>query len=685
MDTLVQGYSNYTNELKYNHHTVPPSMNRSHLLNHTYTNLPNDSIRSLNPAVDESPPSDLSSEKSISEENDYFDEVLKYMNQMLMEEEDLENKPCMFHECSALQAAEKSFYDVIGEKYPFSPNLSSDCTSSNDSNFVNNLFDEPLQVLDEPESEFNAFLGQSSVFDNTLESNLQPFVLSNTFYDVGGQVLDTPPISENMLNQNYQYYTVEPKEEISNYGSRQKKNHYREDSDSLQEERSNKHLAGYAEESVESLMYDKVLLCPNMNPGLLEMPSEEESLKEKVKIQTKGSNNAGRPKGKKQGISKKEVVDLRSLLTQCAQAVASSNVRAAGELLKKIKQHSSPYGDGTERLGYYFANALEARLAGTGMSLYAAFANKKIMAAEILKAYQSYVTACPFHKMSNIFANKSIGKLANGASRLHIIDFGILYGFQWPSLIQCLSMREGGPPRLKITGIDWPQPGFRPAERVEDSGRRLANYCQRFNVPFKFNAIAKKWENITIEDLKIDREEMIVVNSLYRLRNVPDETVVASSPRDTVLNLVKRINPDMFILGVLNGTFNAPFFVTRFREALFHFSTLFDMFEATAQREDRDRMLFEQEVFARDAMNVIACEGTGRIERPETYKQWQVRNHRAGFRQMGLYNEIVKEVSGKVRSRYHKDFLVDEDSNWMLQGWKGRVLYALSCWKPVQD
>jgi len=287
--------------------------------------------------------------------------------------------------------------------------------------------------------------------------------------------------------------------------------------------------------------------------------------------------------------------------------------------------------------------------------------------------------------MSNIFANKSIGKLAKGADRLHIIDFGILYGFQWPSLIQCLSMREGGPPRLKITGIDLPQPGFRPAERVEDSGRRLANYCQRFNVPFEYNAIAKKWESITIEDLKIDRDEMIIVNSLYRLRNVPDETVVASSPRDTVLNLVKRIRPDMFILGVVNGTFNAPFFLTRFREALFHFSTLFDMFEATAEREDKDRMLFEQEVFAREAMNVIACEGTGRIERPETYKQWQVRNQRAGFRQMGLYNEIVKEVSGKVKLRYHKDFLVDEDSNWMLQGWKGRVLYALSCWKPVHD
>lgn len=84
-------------------------------------------------------------------------------------------------------------------------------------------------------------------------------------------------------------------------------------------------------------------------------------------------------------------------------------------------------------------------------------------------------------------------------------------------------------------------------------------------------------------------------------------------------------------------------------------------------------------------MNIVACEGTARVERPEPYKQWQLRNQRAGFRQLPLEQDIVKEVRAKVQRRYHKDFLVDEDDYWMLQGWKGRVIYALSCWKPVDD
>ena len=46
---------------------------------------------------------------------DTFGAVLQYLNQMLMEE-DLEQRPCMYQELSALQAAEKSFYDALTGK-----------------------------------------------------------------------------------------------------------------------------------------------------------------------------------------------------------------------------------------------------------------------------------------------------------------------------------------------------------------------------------------------------------------------------------------------------------------------------------------------------------------------------------------------------------------------------------------
>lgn len=614
MDTLVRGYLAPTNDFQANcrSRSVFPEEN----------------------GVLESSSFETEGSPSSSEgEIDHSDAILKFINIMLMEEEDLENKPCMLHDCLALQAKEKSLYDLL-----------------NTNNNNNNL------------DHFSS--GSSSDISSFLESSW-----SDNLRDFESSLMSPSPM--------HNPPSLLPP--LDNQPTREKKHRYREDGESAEDQRSNKQLANNVGESEPLEMFDKVLLCSNTDDPM-NMMSTCDGARNK-KWQPKGTGR-GRPRGgaKKQGV----VVDLRSLLMQCAQAVATYDARTVNDLLLKIRHHSSPHGDATERLAHYFAKALEARLAGTGTAVYA-FSNARISAAVILRGYQTFITACPFKKMSNLLANKTIRKLAHSTPTLHIIDFGILYGFQWPCLIQALSERPGGPPMLRITGIDFPQPGFRPAERVADTGHRLARYCERFGVPFQYNAIAQKWETIKVEDLKIAKDELLVVNSLYRLQNVPDETVVVNSPRDAVLKLIKKINPDIFIHGVVNGTYNTPFFVTRFREALFHYSSLFDMFEATVPREDPNRLLFEEEVFGRDATNIIACEGTERLDRPETYKQWQVRNVRAGFRQLPLDQDIVRYVRNKVENEYHKDFSVDEDGKWMLQGWKGRVLHAISYWKPAHN
>ena len=57
----------------------------------------------------------------------------------------------------------------------------------------------------------------------------------------------------------------------------------------------------------------------------------------------------------------------------------------------------------------------------------------------------------------------------------------------------------------------------------------------------------------------------------------------------------------------------------------------------------------------------------------------------AGLRQLPLNPEIVQVVREKVKGCYHKDFVVDTDHHWLLQGWKGRILYAISTWVANED
>ncbi|KAG2670133.1 hypothetical protein I3843_14G068500 [Carya illinoinensis] len=688
---------------------------------------------------------------SPTDDSDGSDTVLKYINQMLMEE-DMESKPCMFHDPLALQAAEKSFYELLGGKNPPSPDQrlpymdqhigspddnssgscsdhSSNCSSSfSNGNTVDSLWNHakfgeykpslfknplPTDFVFRSTSKPSAPLSFNSLNSFTrdgyglFDSSVSKLVFSELFTEGDSVLQFNRGVEEaskflpkgkqlivdlesnkfsSIMNKKAPEVVVKTEideREQSPAGLRGRKTYERGDTE-LEDGRSNKQAAISMDESDESElsdMFDKVLLCAVRK----EEPSvctDEGLVNGNKNLRQNGQSN--KSSGEKTRVkSNKNVVDLRTLLVMCAQAVSADDRRTASELLKQIRKHSSPFGDGSKRLAHYIADSLEARLDGTGTQIYTALASKRTSAADMLKAYQIYVSTCPFHKLANIFANHMILQAAEQAETLHVIDFGILYGFQWPALMFCLSRRSGGPPKLRITGIELPQPGFRPAERVQDTGRRLAKYCERFGIPFEFNAIAQKWDTIRIEDLKINRDEVLAVNCIDRFKNLLDETVVVSSPRNLVLNLIRKINPDIFVHGIVNGSYNAPFFVTRFREALFHFSTMFDMLDANIAREDPMRLMFEKEFFGREAMNVIACEGSERVERPETYKQWQVRNTRAGFRQLPLDRELMKKVRDKLADKYHDDFVVNEDGHWMLQGWKGRIVQATSCWVPV--
>ncbi|KAI3817766.1 hypothetical protein L1987_11564 [Smallanthus sonchifolius] len=646
------------------------------------------------------PQSSFKDEGDLHEDSDFSDLVLKYINQMLMEE-DIEEKHCMFQESAALQAAERSFYNVLMVKdqnqdpdpypYPAAESMASfgisrsmngtglTCDVSESSILPNTLTNFDSQ------SRFHPLFSSSNVVDGFVDSPVSILSFPDMFCDNRSTVRFQKGVDEasrfvpsgRMLDQ--KTVKLEKSHEIGSIvdGSRGKRNPYSKDL--VEEGRNSKQSAVYSEPTVRSQMFDDVLLCG----GAKTHPSQCEYARK----ETVSKGQAGQPKGsngvKARGKKHKEVVDLRTLLSLCAQSVASNDQRGVTDLLKRIREHASPTGDGMQRLAHYFSAGLEARMAGSGTGIYKALLSRPTSAVDILKAYHLFLGCFPFTKISHFVSNKTIMSVAQNKTKLHIIDFGILYGFQWPCLIQRLSARPGGPPEIRITGIDFPCPGFRPAQRVEETGRRLANYAETFGVQFKFKAIAQKWETISIEDLELDYEETLVVNCAYRFRNLLDETVMVDSPRNTVLDLIRKMNPEIFIQGIVNGSYSAPFFLKRFREALFFFSSLFDMLDATVDRLTEERMLVEKTIWGREAMNVIACEGGERIERPETYKQWQVRNQRAGFRQVAIDQEIVKKAKDWAISDYHKDFVIDEDGYWVLQGWKGRVLYAISSWKPV--
>lgn len=582
--------------------------------------------------------------KNSDGEDKFSDIVLTYINQLLMEEETSDDVESYSDQHPALIAAQKPFLEIIETTPINQPLLNSNGFTNCDGHFS----------------------GECNTRDEDQNPTISQTELPNSAYMV---ILAEETREE---NESFASETVKGENQVIGKG-KEKTHRARDDADTM-EASCAKHSSICTEEDIHDL-FNRVLLCTGNNSCDFKAPPPGAVME----LELPPGNKRGRKKGQRK---QEEAVDLETLLIQCAQAVAIDDNRAANECLNQIRKHSSPYGNAGQRLAHYFAEGLRARLAGTGDVIYSSLAGSHSFTCDLLKAYQLYLTSCPFKKISHFFSTEAILDIVQGSKKLHVVDYGIYYGFQWPCFMQRLASMPCGPHRLRITGIDLPQPGFRPGKRIEETGIRLAEYAKMFNIRFEYRAISANWETIQVEDLNIDPEEVLVVNCLYRLRNIVDETVSLDNPRTRVLNMIRKMNPAIFVHGVLNGSFGVPFFETRFREALFHYSTLFDMLEATTSRMDEHRLLIERDMFGREVLNAISCEGRKRVERPETYRQWQVKNLRAGFKQLPFKEEVVTRARYEVKKCFHQYFFVDRENGWLLQGWKGRVVFALSAWKP---
>jgi len=573
------------------------------------------------------------------------DLMLPYISRMLMEDDIDDKLLCQYSDHPALLLAQQ----------PFTQILSSPSTGTNKDDTANK------DTMDQG----NDLLLASSGDESTLS-----LALSNSEYVVG-EFLKGMEVANRLLPRDNSFVKDH---QMSQIVIRSKRKHMEEDVG-----RTSKILmmtevpeeTGIREVLDNMMMHGNDTLIRDMEKLRIAMDNKEEKKSRKgcSKVMTTG-----------------DMVDLSTLLICCAQAVDTNNYLVAGELLNQIKQHASTTGDATQRLAQCFSKGLEARLMGTGRQLWKLLMAERLSAMEFLKAYNLYMSACYFNKVAYIFSSLSIAGVMKGKSRLHIVDYGIHCAFQWVGLVRWLAKREDGPPpEMKITAMCCSQPSYFPVQWIEEQWYRLSKYASELGLTFVFEVVTTEWGKVCIDDLNLDADEVVVVSDLFNFSTLKDESIYFDSPnpRDTVLSTIKKMRPNIFIQSILNCS-QGSCFLSRFREMLFYYSALFDMLDVIVPRESETRSVLEQDLFGSCVLNGIACEGVDLVQCPEKYKRWQSRNQRAGLRQLPLRPVVVKVLKDRVKKHHHKEFLLCEEGQWLLQGWKGRALFAHSTW-VVED
>lgn len=375
-------------------------------------------------------------------------------------------------------------------------------------------------------------------------------------------------------------------------------------------------------------------------------------------------------------------IRLVHALVTCAESIQRGDLALAGSLIENMQSLLTRVNTecGIGKVAGYFIDALSRRIfapQGTGSA--PPGASGSVYENEVL--YHNFYEASPYLKFAHFTANQAILEAFDGHDCVHVIDFNLMHGLQWPALIQALALRPGGPPLLRLTGIGPPSPDGR--DSLREIGLRLAELARSVNVRFAFRGVAaSRLDDVKPWMLQVSPKEAVAVNSVMHLHRLLGSDPTRSSPIDSVLSWIRSLNPKIMTVVEQEANHNQTGFLDRFTEALYYYSTVFDSLEACSVQPEK---ALAEIYIQREICNVVCCEGLARVERHEPLDKWRARMGRAGFKPMHLGSNAFKQASMLLTLFSAEGYCVEEKEGCLTLGWHSRPLIAASAWQAVAD
>ncbi|KAL6187055.1 hypothetical protein ACLB2K_043171 [Fragaria x ananassa] len=356
-------------------------------------------------------------------------------------------------------------------------------------------------------------------------------------------------------------------------------------------------------------------------------------------------------------------------LMACAEAVQQNNLNLAKALVTQISYLAISQAGAMRKVATFFAEALAQRI----FRVYPA-APIDHSYSEMLQMH--FYETCPYLKFAHFTANQAILEGFQGKKRVHVIDFSMNQGMQWPALMQALALRPGGPPVFRLTGIG--PPAADNSDHLQEVGWKLAQLAETIHVEFEYRGfVANSLADLdaSMLELRPSEVESVAVNSVFELHKL----LARPGAIEKVLSVVKQMKPEIVTVVEQEANHNGPIFLNRFNESLHYYSTLFDSLEGSVNSQDK---MMSEVYLGKQIFNVVACEGVERVERHETLAQWRTRFDASGFSPVHLGSNAFKQASMLLALFAGGDgYRVEENDGCLMLGWHTRPLIATSAWK----
>ncbi|XP_044491209.1 DELLA protein GAIP-B-like [Mangifera indica] len=367
--------------------------------------------------------------------------------------------------------------------------------------------------------------------------------------------------------------------------------------------------------------------------------------------------------------SQENGIRLVHALMACAEAIQQNNLAIAEAFVKNIRYLALSQAGAMGKVATCFADAVAGRI-------YGHYPQNPIdhNFAELLEMH--FYETCPYLKFAHFTANQAILEAFEGKKRVHVIDFSMNQGMQWPALMQALALRPGGAPKFRLTGIGPPAQDN--SDHLQEVGWKLAQLAETIHVRFEYRGfVAKSLADLDAStlDLRPSEVDSVAVNSVFELHKL----LARPGAIDKVLSVVKNVQPDIFTVVEQEANHNGPVFLDRFTEALHYYSTMFDSLEGSVSYPEKamSELYLQKQIY-----NVVGYEGVDRVERHETLAQWRTRFESSGFLPVHLGSNAFKQASMLLALfAGGEGYRVDENNGCLMLGWYTRPLIATSAWK----
>lgn len=385
------------------------------------------------------------------------------------------------------------------------------------------------------------------------------------------------------------------------------------------------------------------------------------------------------------GLSDQEAkeVELAHLLLAFADKVGKQQYDQARKLQNLCHFLSSNTGNTVQKVVYYFSKALQERTdRETGRITYKSSESKDLLAMHLEKTMACCPTffACflelPFYQVTQFAGIQAIVESVASAKRVHFIDLEIRSGGHCTVLMQALASRCEQPiEMLKVTAVGN---GTSSRQKLEDTGKRLAQFAEALHLPFTFKIAMVTNINDINEDAfeSEDGEATAVYCSLMRssVRSLPDCL-------ETAITALRKLNPCLMVITETEANLYSPVFEDRFNEALFYYGAYYDCLDVCMDSCSPYRRELEETFLAQQIKNIIASEEE-RIFRHMRIDVW-----RSLFAKFGM---VEAELS--LSSLYQADLTAKQfacgksctlnmNGKCLTVGWKGTPILSLSAWK----